>query len=266
MFSDGVPGEWVLRMATPHTDRPSPSLANYDRIVCTTSTSAAIFAPLLPGRVTEVPLGVDLEIFTPLRWSERERSKHASLHDILVVAVGRLSAEQTVERAIATLRELLARGVSATLVIVGDGPQRARLERASDGLPVTFTGFIDDRRELAALLASADVALALGTSQTFNLAALEALASGTPVVAPEGSALSELLRDGAGEMGAPTPAGFADAIKRILATPVENRRTAARSRASLFPWSRTIAAMLTVHGGTVPPETVRVPPTTVPAL
>ncbi|WP_213814743.1 glycosyltransferase [Glaciihabitans sp. dw_435] len=265
MFSDGAPSGWVLRMATPHADRPRPSLANYDRIVCTTAAAAVTFDTLLPGRVTEVPLGVDLEVFTPLRWSAEQRHTYTNVDGVLLVAVGRLSPEKAPERALDTLRELIGRGIPASLVFVGDGPLRERLERASDGLPVGFAGFVEDRRELATLLASADVALALGTTETFSVGALETLASGTPVVAAAGSSLAELLTDGAGELADPTPAGFADAVERLLDIPVENRRTSARLRASLFPWSRTVTAMLAVHGGTVPPETVPVAPATVPA-
>ena len=81
------------------------------------------------------------------------------------------------------------------LVVAGDGPLRARLERAArrKGLPVTFAGFITDPTELAALLASADVVIAPGPVETFGLAALEALACGTPVVVSADSALPEVI-------------------------------------------------------------------------
>ena len=75
-------------------------------------------------------------------------------------------------------------------MVAGDGPLRPRLERraARAGLPVTFAGFLSGRADLAALLASADVALAPGPAETFGLAALEALACGTPVVVSAESA------------------------------------------------------------------------------
>ena len=88
----------------------------------------------------------------------------------------------------------------ARLVVAGDGPLRGRLERraAREGLPVTFAGFLPDRADLAALLASADVAIAPGPAETFGLAGLEALACGTPVVVSAESALPEVV----GEAGA----------------------------------------------------------------
>ena len=64
-----------------------------------------------------------------------------------------------------------------SLVVVGEGPMRARLERQAARLPVDFTGYIGCRDTVATILASADVALAPGPHETFGLAALEALAS-----------------------------------------------------------------------------------------
>ncbi len=61
-----------------------------------------------------------------------------------------------------------------------------------------FAGFLPDRSDLAALLASADVAIAPGPAETFGLAGLEALACGTPVVVSAESALPEVV----GEAGA----------------------------------------------------------------
>src|SRR5690606_34834842 len=107
--------------------------------------------------------------------------------------------EKAPHRSIHALSALRAAGVDARLVVAGDGPLRGRLQRSARNLPVLFTGFVTDRNELAALLASADVALNPGPIETFCLAALEALASGTPVVAARSSALPELLVEGAGE-------------------------------------------------------------------
>ena len=141
---------------------------------------------------------------------------------------------------------LIDRGVDARLVVAGDGPLRSRLERSAAGLPVSFTGFLSDRRELAHVLASADVSLNPGPIETFCLSALEALASGTPVVASDSSALPELLTRG-GELAGASTTSFADAVERVLAVPNERRRTEARSRAAEFPWRATVERMLRVH-------------------
>lgn len=259
MFSHEKLRDWILQMAgslatpsgsgrVPIADRlNTASLHNYDRIVCTTEYAAEEFERLLPGRVTRVPLGVDLELFSPHRYSEFVRRAHLGDSDVLLAHVGRLSPEKAPHRSIDTLRELLARGVDARLVVAGDGPLRSRLERAAAGLPVTFVGFVSERRQLAALLASADVSLNPGPIETFCLSALEALASGTPVVAADSSSLPELIVPAAGEIAGPTGKSFADAVQRILARRNEVRRTGARLRASEFPWSATVQRMLALH-------------------
>ena len=61
-----------------------------------------------------------------------------------------------------------------------------------------FTGFIESRNAVATLLATADVALAPGPHETFGLAALEALACGTPAVVSRTSALTEILTSDSG--------------------------------------------------------------------
>jgi alpha-1,6-mannosyltransferase len=85
--------------------------------------------------------------------------------------------------------------------------------------------------------------------ESFGLAALEALACGTPVVSVEGGAVSELLARGAGAAVPATGAGLADGVQEVLARPVGARRAAARGRALEHPWQATIEGMLTVLAG-----------------
>ena len=109
-----------------------------------------------------------------------------------------------------------------------------------------FTGFISDRTRLATLLASADVSLAPGPHETFGLAALEALAAGTPVVASRSSALADIVTTDCGAVAADDPAAFAWAVTDVLARPPVARRRAARSRAEQFTWPAAVAGMLRV--------------------
>jgi alpha-1,6-mannosyltransferase len=132
------------------------------------------------------------------------------------------------------------------LVMAGDGPLRARLERAARrrSLPVRFTGFVTDPKQLATLLASADVVLAPGPVETFGLAALEALACGTPVVVSAASALPEVVgRAGVAVDGE----DFAGGVRALLGRDPGTRRAAARSRAEEFGWPASVAAFLAVH-------------------
>jgi alpha-1,6-mannosyltransferase len=113
---------------------------------------------------------------------------------------------------------------------------------------VTFLGFVADRRDVARLLASADVSLAPGPHETFGLAALESLASGTPVVVSASSALGEIVRPGCGAAVADHAPAFAGAVTDLLSSPEGVRRAAARCRAEEFAWPAAVRGMLDVLG------------------
>jgi len=217
--------------------------AMFDAIVATTRFAAGEFDRIgVPTSL--VPLGVDLDVFRP----PLEPHRRAEDGPLLVLC-GRLSPEKRPDVAVEALRVLRAGGLPARLVVAGDGPARAGLERRARGLPVTFLGHVTDRGSMAALLGAADVVLAPGPIETFGLAALEAMACGTPVVAAATSALAELVLQGAGAVAGPTPQDVAAATAAVLAQPAAAAGRAARRRAEQFPWSRTVETMLAVHAG-----------------
>jgi len=217
----------------------------YHRIICTTGWAAAEFGRIDAGNVIRVPLGVDLDTFSPR--AGRLRTQYADEGQILLVHCGRLSAEKRPQRSLTTLASLRAAGLPVRLVVAGDGPLRARLVRRATrtGLPVTFAGFLSGRADLAALLASADVAIAPGPAETFGLAALEALACGTPVVVSAESALPEVV----GDAGASVPGeDLAAGVLAVLARPERSRRAAARARAEQYDWGTAARGFLAAHG------------------
>jgi alpha-1,6-mannosyltransferase len=217
----------------------------YHRVICTTSWAAAEFGRIGAANLVQVPLGVDLATFSPAAGTVRAR--YAGEGQILLVHCGRLSAEKKPQRSLATLATLRAAGLPVRLVVAGEGPLRSRLARraARAGLPVTFAGFLPDRANLAALLASADVVIAPGPAETFGLAALEALACGTPVVVSAESALPEVV----GAAGASVPGeDLAAGVRAALARPEAARRAAARARAEQYDWDTATRGFLAAHG------------------
>ena len=222
---------------------------DYQRVICTTGWAAAEFRRIGVTNLVQVPLGVDLATFSPR--AGRVRTRYAGEGQILLVHCGRLSAEKKPQRSLATLATLRAAGLPARLVVAGEGPLRPRLARraARAGLPVTFAGFMPGRADLAALLASADVAIAPGPAETFGLAALEALACGTPVVVSAESALPEVVGEaGASVRGEDLAAG----VRAVLARPEPARRAAARARAEQYDWDTATRGFLAAHGALDP--------------
>jgi L-malate glycosyltransferase len=98
------------------------------------------------------------------------------------------------------------RELPSVLVMIGDGPDRPAAEEEARMLgveeSVSFLGKLD---QIAPLLAAADLFLLPSQSESFGLSALEALASGVPVVGSNAGGLPEVVRDG--ETGILCPVG-----------------------------------------------------------
>ncbi|MEV0852959.1 glycosyltransferase [Nocardia fluminea] len=246
-----LPGPAARRCADVANRRTA---ADYDMVVCTTDFAREEFLRIGAPNVELVPLGVDLDLFSPRRRDSGLRADLGVAGYPMLVHCGRLSVEKRVDRSIEAVGALHRAGVPARLVVAGDGPRRESLERRARTLPalpggapaVHFTGFINERAMVARLLATADVSLAPGPHETFGLAALEALAAGTPVVASRSSALADIVTAECGAIAADRPRAFARAVTDVLAMPTSGRRRAARSRAEQFGWPRAVAGMLAV--------------------
>jgi glycosyltransferase involved in cell wall biosynthesis len=144
--------------------------------------------PAATAKIVTIPNGIDPKQGP----ADEDRGMPASP---LVLTVGRLERYKNVDLVIDAFRAL---PTSATLVVVGDGPDRARLEKrvgASEGWPVRFAGRIPDPM-LDQLFAQADVVTSASDHEAFGLTLAEGLASGARVVAsaiPAHAALGRLV-------------------------------------------------------------------------
>ncbi|MCH7583756.1 MAG: glycosyltransferase family 4 protein [Acidobacteria bacterium] len=139
-------------------------------------------------RITVVPNGVDHDRFRPRRASRSSSGHH-------IVFVGRLIANKGPEVALAALAAL--NRPSVDLTFVGDGPMRRRLERLAAKLKVSenvrFVGRVAD---VVPFLSAADIMVQPSRTEGQSLAILEAMASGTCVVASDIPANRELIQNG----------------------------------------------------------------------
>jgi alpha-1,6-mannosyltransferase len=253
--ADGVLRTWGLseRLSRRAADALNRRTAHtYSRVVCTTEFAEREFVRIGARNVVRAPLGVDLVGRHPALRDPGVRARHARVGEALLVLCSRLSVEKRPGTALDALEALLRRGRRAVLVVAGDGPLRHRLElRARErGLPVTFLGHVADRALLGALQASADVCLAPGPAETFGLAALEAMACGTPVVASASSALTEVIGS-TGATAADHGDAFAAAELSLLGRPEGERRQTARARAECFGWPAAVEGFLAAHDAMV---------------
>jgi len=161
-----------------------------------------------------------------------------------IAYLGRLSPQKRVDL---LLEAVHAARIAVPLTIIGDGPDRARLERrvAELGLGnVRFLGAVPDA-EVPPIVSAADVVAFPAQREGLGLAAAEALMLGVPVVATsDGGGVLDLVRDGAGAAVAEaTPSAFGAALQRCLADAAMRPAAAAageRLREELSP--RGVAA------------------------
>jgi len=219
------------------------------------STAAADdLAALGVPRVRRWARGVDAERFQPARRDEARRTALAPDGRVLVGYVGRLAPEKQVEDLVA-----IADLPGIRLVIIGDGPDRAHLEQL---LPeAVFLGFRSGD-DLAADVASLDLFVHPGESETFCQTVQEALASGVPVIATGRGGPRDLVDSGrTGWLY--RPGDLADLRSRVadLAGDAAKRRAfsvAARAAIEGRSWSALGDELLGHYRAAIGGETVEV--------
>jgi glycosyltransferase involved in cell wall biosynthesis len=184
-----------------------------------------------PGAVIDViPNGIDTRGFRPAKVGSRN-----------LLFVGRLIERKGVDLLLRAFARLAASYPDTTLTLVGDGPERAALERlAGDVAPlgrVRFTGALQSTA-LADAFAAAGIFVLPSRSEALSNVVLEAMASGLAIVTTRTGATEPL--DGNGLVVEPTDAGpLGDAIARYLDDPALLARHQRRSRqlAEGMSWS-----------------------------
>jgi glycosyltransferase involved in cell wall biosynthesis len=147
----------------------------------------------------------------------------------LVGTIGRLEPQKGVDVLIRALADV----EGATLLVVGDGSERGRLEELAGSVGVAerveWKGWSDDPRSH---LATLDVFVLPSRNEGFPLAVLEALLAGTAVVASDVGSVADAVREGETGLLVPPedPAALAAAIRNLLADPALARRLGAEGR------------------------------------
>ncbi|HJQ21620.1 MAG TPA: N-acetyl-alpha-D-glucosaminyl L-malate synthase BshA [Gemmatimonadaceae bacterium] len=180
-------------------------------------------------RIEVIPNFIDPEHYNRDRW-QRDLPRFDGDRKVLmhISNFRRVKRVRDVVRVFAQVN----REVPSVLVMVGDGPDRHDAEQEARDLGVDqFVQFLGKIDNVAPLLAAADLFVLLTDAESFGLSALEALASGTPVIGTCAGGLPEVVRDG--ETGVLRPVGdvegFAAASVALLR---DGDRWTAMSRAA----------------------------------
>ncbi len=190
-----------------------------------------------PGRFVVIPNGEDTGRFRPTMDRAAERRALGWPADALVVSiVAALRPEKNHGLFLRAAAALAPRHPAARFMVVGDGAERAALERLRDELGLRErVSFLGMRQDTPGIQRASDI-VALTSHpviETFPVSLVEALASGTPVVSTDVGSIRDVVRDG--ETGLLVPAGdeagFAAALDRLLGDAALRERMGAAARA-----------------------------------
>jgi len=234
-----VPAVWFYHSNFPRIIAPRPHAAGWGRLTASALAwryvrrlGGMVQATIAPCRtvarelesagvenVVHVPLGVDLERFHPRRRDRAVETRRCFglPEGPLALYVGRLAAEKDLDLLLEGWLDV-ERRTGARLVLVGSGPAARALRRKNGGLRAVWLPYERDRDLLADLYAAVDLVVAPGSAETFGLAALEALASGVPVLSADRGGVAETVSlSGAGRLYASgDPAHLAETAVRLL--------------------------------------------------
>lgn len=152
-------------------------------------------------RLGILPTGIEERNFRVTEAEKEEIRKQYAPGDMpLFLTVSRMASEKNVAFLLESLAEFKKRwNRPFRMMLVGDGPERAKYERLCGELGITeetvFTGTLPNG-ETAAFFAAADAFLFASKTETQGIVILEAFAGGTPVLAVEASGVEDLVEDG----------------------------------------------------------------------
>jgi N-acetyl-alpha-D-glucosaminyl L-malate synthase BshA len=206
--------------------------------------------------VQVIPNFIDPSLYDRSRWQPDLRSTLPADHKVLM-HVSNFRAVKRVRDVVRVFARVRA-AMPATLVMVGDGPDRADAEEEARTLGVDRDVQCLGRIEMVAPLhASADLFVLPSETESFGLSALEALASGVPVIATNVGGLPEVISDG--ETGILRPVGdiggMADAAIAVLSDRsrwTRMSRAAAADARARFSLERILAQYEALYADAVP--------------
>jgi teichuronic acid biosynthesis glycosyltransferase TuaC len=202
-----------------------------------------------PARLHVMRNGVDLSLFHPTSRDEARQRLGLGGHPLLL-AVGNLVDVKGHDLVLDAMPQMLARHPHAQLVVVGDGPDRERLQRQAAFLNlapgrVTFERAVG-QDELVHWYNAADLLVLASRSEGCANVLLEAMACGTPVVATDVGGSRELVNDAAAGLlvARREPDVLAQAMLELLERGSDRMRV--RAHAERFGWEHTTRAQIDV--------------------
>jgi glycosyltransferase involved in cell wall biosynthesis len=163
-----------------------------------TRTAGVMLEPWLKADVPAISNGIDLKRFNPQNDPAPAREKYNLPQKPTLLFVGRLDKEKNVDVVLRAVAQAAAKA-DFHFIIAGHGAEQNKLKKLAQTLGIaqrtTFAGFVPDEL-LPSLYAAADCFVNAGTAELQCIVAMEAMATGLPVLGARAVALPELIHDG----------------------------------------------------------------------
>lgn len=203
-----------------------------------------LFGEQYRKKLKTITIGIDLNIFPKAFRVKRIENKYNLKNKNVILFVGRLTPQKGVKYLIQA-----ANKIDGEVFIIGDGPQKNKLEKLAKQLKLTnvhFLGYFskDDAIEFKSFYYIADVVVVPSTwEEPLGLVVLEAMACQTPVVATNKGGMKKLINDGVNGylVRAKSSKDIADKVNKILANPDKAKKMGVAARKMVkerFDWKK----------------------------
>jgi glycosyltransferase involved in cell wall biosynthesis len=167
-------------------------------------------------RITVIGNGIEIEPFLAADRGTARAELGLPADELVIGFFGRLTREKGPDLALAAVSRLAACGVKARLLLVGEGPERPRLQSVA-GPEARFLG---ERDDVPALMAACDAVVIPSRAEGQSIVALEAMAAGLPFVATRVGGLGALAEAAGARLAPPEdPDALAGALRGLLSSP-----------------------------------------------
>jgi glycosyltransferase involved in cell wall biosynthesis len=194
---------------------------------------------------------VDTRAFSPEHRSQEWRRAVGGEDKVIATFVGRLVWEKNL-MLLAEAYQLLRHRDRVKMVIVGDGPARAKLQELMPD--AYFTGQLSEK-DLPPAYASSDIFVFPSVTETFGNVTVEAMASGLPAICAAAGGACDIVNEGENGLlvSAEKPQDLASALDHLVENPGLRARMAENALQSIsrYQWNRAVASYETMYRGLI---------------
>jgi 1,2-diacylglycerol 3-alpha-glucosyltransferase len=203
-------------------------------IVPTAKVKELLLSYGVTREISPIPTGIELDRFAPGQYSREtlrglRREMGCGEDAKVLLFVGRIAEEKNIRELFYSLRRYLQTNRDVTFLLIGDGPERCRLESLSKELELEDKAIFAGPRpwdEIGMYYQTGDVFVNASQSEAQGLTYIEAMAAGLPVIAKADPCLDGILQDGVNGYAFHDGDGLVRALERVLPNAWERERLA----------------------------------------